>query len=65
MTLLQIATFVLSVSSVAFAFPQSQPFKHAVRARQDSGNDALTIDLGYGVYRGYANASTGLNTWRG
>jgi len=25
----------------------------------------LTVDLGYGVYRGYQNGTTGLNVWKG
>jgi hypothetical protein len=65
MTLLRLATFVLTLSSVTDAFPQSRPFKHALSARQDSGQDPLTVDLGYGVYQGYANASTNINTWKG
>jgi hypothetical protein len=65
MALLQLLTLALSLSSVASAFPRSQPFKHALHARQDVGNDNLTVDLGYGVYQGYANSSTGINTWKG
>jgi hypothetical protein len=61
-----LAAFALAVSSVTEAFPQSQPFRHALRERQDSGSsDALTVDLGYGVYQGYSNSTTGINTWRG
>lgn len=30
-----------------------------------SGNDSVEVDLGYAIYRGVANASTGLNTFKG
>lgn len=65
MALLQLVAFVLAFVPITIAIPQTRPFTHALRARQDSGNDSLTIDLGYGIYQGYANASTGINTWRG
>jgi hypothetical protein len=65
MALLHLSTFVLALSSVTNGFPQSRPFKHALNARQDSGQDPLTVDLGYGMYQGYANASTNITTWKG
>jgi hypothetical protein len=63
MTPMRLLTSMLAWSSVAIAL--SQPFKHALLARQDSGNNSLTVDLGYGVYQGYANSSTNINTWKG
>jgi hypothetical protein len=65
MALLQLAVSLLALTTITDASPQARPFNHALRARQDSGSDPLTVDLGYGVYRGYANASTNINTWRG
>lgn len=65
MALFQFVALVLTLALAATAFPRSQPFKNALRSRQDSGNDNLTVDLGYGVYQGYANSSTGINTWKG
>ena len=65
MVLLQLVVSLLALTAITDAFPQARPFDHALRARQDLGNDHLTIDLGYGVYRGYANATTDINTWRG
>jgi hypothetical protein len=65
MTPMRLVTSMLAWFSLTIAFPQSQPFKHALLARQDSGNNSLTVDLGYGVYQGYANSSTNINTWRG
>ena len=44
-------------------------FEDALRKRQDPGNsaakDSLVVDLGYEVYQGVSNASTGLNNWIG
>jgi hypothetical protein len=38
----------------------------ALQARQVSNNSALLqVDLGYSIYEGVANSSTGLNTWKG
>lgn len=65
MALMRCTAVVLTLLSAANALPKSQPFEHALRARQDAGNDALTVDLGYGLYQGYTNASTGINTWQG
>jgi hypothetical protein len=65
MTPLRLLTFVLAWGSLIVAFTQSRPFKHALLARQDSDTDALTVDLGYGVYQGYFNTSTNINTWKG
>jgi hypothetical protein len=65
MTSLRLLTFVLAWSSLTVAFPQSRPFKNALLARQDSGTDCLTVDVGYGVYQGYSNTSTNINTWKG
>jgi hypothetical protein len=59
------ALAVLTLICVASAFPQFQPFKHVLQERQDAKKDPLTVDLGYGVYRGSTNASSGINTWRG
>lgn len=43
----------------------SLPFS-AFNARQVTTNGAsLKVDLGYGIYEGYNNATTGLNVWRG
>ncbi|KAL5117487.1 hypothetical protein ACEQ8H_004652 [Pleosporales sp. CAS-2024a] len=65
MALSQLVVAVLALSSTTTAFSQSRPFKHVLRAQQDYGNDSLTVDLGYGVYQGYFNSSTGINTWKG
>ncbi|KAH4935915.1 carboxylic ester hydrolase [Parastagonospora nodorum] len=65
MTLTRFTAVVLTLLSAANALPKSRPFDHALRARQDAGNDALTVDLGYGLYQGHTNASTGINTWQG
>lgn len=43
----------------------SKPFNHLLEKRQTAGSSSLQVDLGYEVYEGVANASTGLNTWKG
>ena len=44
----------------------SQPFGKLLSQKQQSpASDALDVDLGYAIYRGFANATTGINTWRG
>ncbi|KAI9815795.1 MAG: hypothetical protein M1827_002191 [Pycnora praestabilis] len=51
----------------AKSFGSSQPFRAAFSKRQNSGNSSssLQVDLGYEVYNGVSNSSTGLNTWKG
>jgi hypothetical protein len=43
----------------------SQPFEKLLRQKQSPATDALDVDLGYAIYRGFANATTGIDTWRG
>ena len=42
-------------------------FDAALRARQAGHSSAspLQVDLGYEIYEGYTNASSGLNVWQG
>lgn len=41
-------------------------YNAALQARQASNTSAsLQVDLGYSIYEGVANASTGLNVWKG
>lgn len=44
-----------------------RPFAAALQARQNGGSTAspLRVDLGYEIYDGYLNSTSGLNTWRG
>lgn len=49
----------------ASALPYSKPFEHLVQKRQSTGNSSLQVDLGYDVYEGVTNETTGLNTWKG
>ena len=63
-----LALILLSTASRCVARPSPynpQPF--AVHARQDSGTSSsnLTIDLGYEIYEGYLNDTSGLNIWKG
>lgn len=50
---------------VVAALPQSQPFREVLRNRQSTTSNALEVDLGYEIYQGSSNASTGINAWRG
>lgn len=47
------------LAAVAATAVKAFPRLHAPR------HDAPQVDLGYGVYEGVANATTGLNTWFG
>lgn len=65
MLFLQLACIV-SAASAASALMPSQPFGKLLSQKQQSpASDALDVDLGYAIYRGFANATTGINTWRG
>ncbi|KAK4986906.1 hypothetical protein LTR66_007741 [Elasticomyces elasticus] len=55
---------LLGASSAAPHSAGSRPFDAALQERQASP-DRVTVDLGYEVYRGVSNASTGLTTWKG
>ncbi|KAF2824857.1 alpha/beta-hydrolase [Ophiobolus disseminans] len=65
MQLIRTVTFSLFVAFAISSSPRSHPFRRALNSRQASTNDALTVDLGYGVYLGSTNATTGIDTWRG
>jgi hypothetical protein len=50
------------------AVPIAQPFQHFNAKRQTTNvtsNSDLEVDLGYEVYEGYSNQTTGINIWRG
>ena len=43
-----------------------RPYANALRARQSGGSaSSLHVDLGYAVYQGNTNSTSGLNIWRG
>ena len=56
---------LLLAAAVAFSPVQDAPFRPALRQRQAGGGSSLRVDLGYELYEGVANSSTGLHTWRG
>jgi carboxylesterase type B len=45
----------------------TNPFPNHIQSRDTGSNtsSALQVDLGYSVYRGFLNETTGLNTWLG
>jgi len=55
----------LTLSGTVAALPQSQPFREVLRSRQSTTSNDLEVDLGYEIYQGSSNASTGINSWRG
>ncbi|KAL1792518.1 hypothetical protein ACET3X_009025 [Alternaria dauci] len=56
---------VIAFSGVVAALPQPKPFREVSRKRQSTTGNDLEVDLGYGIYQGSSNTSTGINTWRG
>ncbi|EDU40805.1 PnbA Carboxylesterase type B [Pyrenophora tritici-repentis] len=65
MQLISLFAGVLSVSCTAVASPHSQPFSELLRQRHSTTSGSLEVDLGYEIYRGVSNSSTGINTWKG
>ncbi len=64
------ALTLLGIASRCVARPSSYnptPFATSLHARQDADTSSsnLTIDLGYEIYEGYLNETSGLNTWKG
>ena len=57
------ASFAATV--IASPFPNGKPFHAVWSKRQSSSSSPLTVDLGYEVYQGVANATTKLNTFKG
>jgi hypothetical protein len=59
-------TFSSAVLAAAAPSYNARPFVASLDKRQSQNvNSSLQVDLGYGVYQGVANSSTGLNTWKG
>ena len=44
---------------------RSNPFENVLRKRQSGGQNSLQVDLGYSVYAGVQNSTTGINTFKG
>ena len=63
-----VTTITLLVVLVCGAFPAHgfKTYDATLQVRQASNSSAsLQVDLGYEIYEGFANSSTGLNVWRG
>lgn len=58
---------LFSLQAVSGLARDPKPYAAALHARQSSsGNSSsLQVDLGYEVYNGYSNATSGLNIWKG
>ncbi|CAN9425458.1 unnamed protein product [Alternaria alternata] len=65
MLLSSLIASVVTFSGAVSALPHPQPFKEVLGKRQSTTANALEVDLGYGIYQGTSNTSTGINTWRG
>jgi hypothetical protein len=64
MYLVPLIASALYVSCATAASFHSKPFRELLGKRQ-STTSALQVDLGYEVYEGSTNITTGINTWRG
>ncbi|KIW70149.1 hypothetical protein PV04_02449 [Phialophora macrospora] len=67
MQLFALAVVCLLARGLAHPQYNPQPYPVALGRRQVSGGSSspLQVDLGYEVYQGYNNATTGLNLWKG
>jgi hypothetical protein len=68
MLILTVLRLAFSFIVLATATPSynARPFAASLENRQSQNiNGGLQVDLGYDVYQGVANTSTGLNTWKG
>ena len=70
MQMLAIVNIVLLCIPGAITAPAygANPFVASLSKRQNQGQNGssnLQVDLGYEIYEGFANATTGLNIWRG
>ncbi|MCJ1308449.1 hypothetical protein MMC25_002102 [Agyrium rufum] len=59
-----LSLLLIAPTLIGSAVLPSRPFEH-IKLQASTSNDNLTVDLGYAVYQGVANSSTGLNTWKG
>jgi hypothetical protein len=64
MYLVPLIASALSVSYATAASPRSQPFRELL-GKTRSTTSALQVDLGYGIYEGSTNRTSGINIWRG
>ena len=64
-----LSVLLLELFPIVAASPyNSRPFESLLNKRQliqNTSANGLVVDLGYERYRGVANVSTGLNTWKG
>jgi hypothetical protein len=59
---------VIAASSLTLATPfDPQPFSNALRKRQSTTTNSsnLQVDLGYSIYEGFHNQTSGINQWSG
>lgn len=58
---------LLALGSCGYSRPRQDAYKNAYRfEKRATGNStSLQVDLGYSVYNGYSNTTSGLNIWKG
>lgn len=58
---------LLALASCGYTHLRENPYKSAYRIqKRATGNSTgLQVDLGYSIYNGYTNTSSGLNIWKG
>lgn len=63
----ELVTLALAVASTAAgsALPRAAPFDHLKSKGQSGARNGLQVDLGYSIYKGFLNHSSGLNQWNG
>lgn len=49
----------------AIPYQNSRAFESLSKRQNGNASSSLQVDLGYEIYEGMSNASTGLNTWKG
>jgi len=57
-------TVALAATAAASALPRAASFESVKQKRQASSGD-LRVDLGYEIYEGHLNQTTGINQWNG
>lgn len=63
--LLQLCAAAAAAIATPAVLPPVGPFTEVLGRRQSTGSNNLTIDLGYAIYQGANNATSGINSWKG
>ena len=58
------ASLLFAVLSHATPYQRHSAFA-PLSKRMSANTSSLQVDLGYNIYQGFPNATTGINTWKG